>query len=378
VRQLFAEELGAVLQVRSSDEPRLQALLHRHGLSELAVPVGAPVEQLRIRIRIGESQLDESWVELRRAWSETSHLLRRMRDDPVSAQEELAVQCDPEDPGLSLQLSFDPEEDIAAPFVAHGNRPAVAILREQGVNSQIETAAFFERAGFEPHDVHMTELLSGRRQLSEFRGLVACGGFSYGDVLGAGEGWAKSILFHELLREQFRDFFGRADRFALGICNGCQMFAALKSLIPGAEHWPRFVRNRSEQYESRFTLVEVRDSPSVLLSGMSGSFLPIAVAHGEGRAEFAGAAAAEACAASGLVGFRYVDHHRRPTATYPYNPNGSPFGIAALTNSDGRITITMPHPERSTRFVQNSWRPRDGGEFSGWMRLFRNARRFVG
>lgn len=378
LQQLFAEELGAVLQIRSSDEPRLQVLLRRHDLSELAVPLGAPLEQLRVRIRIGETRLDESWVELRRAWSETSHLLRRMRDDPVCAQEEFAVQCDPEDPGLSLQLSFDPEEDITAPFVAQRKRPAVAILREQGVNSQIETAAFFERAGFEPHDVHMTELLSGERKLSEFRGLVACGGFSYGDVLGAGEGWAKSILFHERLREQFQDFFVRDDRFALGICNGCQMFAALKSLIPGADPWPRFVRNRSEQYESRFTLVEVRDSPSVLLSGMSGSFLPIAVAHGEGRAEFTNAAAAQACAASGLVGFRYVDHHRRSTATYPYNPNGSPFGIAALTNSDGRITITMPHPERSTRFVQNSWRPRDVGEFSGWMRLFRNARRFVG
>ena len=378
VQQLFAEELGAVLQVRSSDEPRLRTLLQRHDLSELAVPLGAPAKQLRIRIRVGESLLDESWVELRRAWSETSHLLRRMRDDPLSAEEELAVQCDPEDPGLSVQLSFDPEEDIAAPFVAQGSRPPVAILREQGVNSQVETAAFFERAGFEPHDVHMTELLSGARQLSEFRGLVACGGFSYGDVLGAGEGWAKSILFHERLREQFQDFFERDDRFALGICNGCQMFAALKSLIPGTEHWPRFVRNRSEQYESRFTLVEVRDSPSVLLKEMSGSFLPIAVAHGEGRAEFPSTAAAQACAESGLVGFRYVDHHRRPTATYPYNPNGSPFGIAALTNSDGRITITMPHPERSTRFVQNSWRPHDGGEFSGWMRLFRNARRFVG
>jgi phosphoribosylformylglycinamidine synthase len=304
--------------------------------------------------------------------------MRRLRDDPQCADEEYAAQTAPGDPGLTVALTFDPQEDIAAPYVARGLRPAVAILREQGVNSQVETAAVFDRAGFTPHDVHMTDLLSGRRSLAEFQGLVACGGFSYGDVLGAGEGWAKSILFHEAVRAQFEGFFKRGDTFALGICNGCQMFAALKSIIPGSAHWPRFVKNRSEQYEARFALVEVLGSPSVLFAGMVGSVLPIAVAHGEGRAEFATLAAAAAAEASGLVSLRYLNHDRTAASTYPANPSGTPFGIAALANADGRVTIIMPHPERSFRYVQNSWHPRDVGEYSGWTRLFRNARRFVG
>jgi phosphoribosylformylglycinamidine synthase len=226
--------------------------------------------------------------------------------------------------------------------------------------------------------VHMTDLLSGARTLDGFKGLVACGGFSYGDVLGAGEGWAKSILYTRAVRDEFERFFARSDSFALGICNGCQMFAALKSLIPGTEHWPRFVQNRSEQYEARFPLVELLPSPSVLLEGMAGSLLPIAVSHGEGRAEFPSPEAAAACAASGLVGFRYVQHDRSVATSYPANPSGTPFGIAALSNADGRVTITMPHPERSFRYLQNSWRPRLAVGYSGWMRLFRNARRFVG
>jgi phosphoribosylformylglycinamidine synthase len=377
-QQLFAEELGVVLQVMADDESKLVEILARHGLERSALYIGTPTPDLRVRMRVGDTLLDEPWVDLRRAWSETSWRMRRMRDDPQSADEEYEAQAAPDDPGLAVTLSFDPEEDIAAPFVARGARPAVAILREQGVNSQVETAAVFERAGFVAHDVHMTDLLSGRRSLREFQGLVACGGFSYGDVLGAGEGWAKSILFHEQVREDFKSFFERPDSFALGICNGCQMFAALKSLIPGTQHWPRFVTNRSEQYESRFALVEVLESPSVLLQGMAGSFLPIAVAHGEGYAEFPTEAAARECASSGFVGFRYVRPDRRVADTYPYNPNGSPYGIAALTNTDGRVTITMPHPERSFRYVQNSWRPRTVGEYSGWMRLFRNARKFVG
>jgi phosphoribosylformylglycinamidine synthase len=304
--------------------------------------------------------------------------MRRLRDDPQSADEEYEAQCAADDPGLSVALRFDPEEDIAAPYISRGARPAVAILREQGVNSQTETAAVFERAGFVSHDIHMTDLLSGRRSLREFKGVVACGGFSYGDVLGAGEGWAKSILFHPAVRDEFQQFFARRDSFALGICNGCQMFAALKSIIPGTAHWPRFVTNRSEQYESRFALVEILRSPSVVLDGMAGSVLPIAVAHGEGHAEFASAASAQQCAESGLVGFRYVHNDLSVAKTYPFNPNGSPYGIAALCNSDGRVTITMPHPERSVRYVQNSWRPPGAGANSGWLRLFRNARRFVG
>jgi phosphoribosylformylglycinamidine synthase len=304
--------------------------------------------------------------------------MRRLRDDPQCADEEYAALTAETQGGLAVALSFDPEEDITAAYVARGVRPAIAILREQGVNSQVETAAVFEACGFTSHDVHMTDLLAGRRSLSEFKGLVACGGFSYGDVLGAGEGWAKSILFHPAVREEFARFFARPDSFALGICNGCQMFAALKDIIPGTELWPRFVQNRSEQFEARFSQVEVLPSPSVLLAGMAGSLLPIAVAHGEGRAEFASAELAQACATSGLVGVRYVNADRSVASTYPANPSGTPHGIAVLCNRDGRVTVTMPHPERSFRYLQNSWRPHGAGEHSGWMRLFRNARRFVG
>jgi len=377
-QQLFSEELGVVIQVLADNEQRLVEILARHGLEKSALYVGTPTPELRVRMRVGDVLLDEQWVDLRRAWSETSWRMRSMRDDPQSADEEYEAQTSTDDPGLAVSLGFDPEEDIAAPYISRGVKPAVAILREQGVNSQVETAAVFERAGFVAHDIHMTDLLSGRRSLREFKGIVACGGFSYGDVLGAGEGWAKSILFHEQVRDDFQAFFNRPDSFSLGICNGCQMFAALKSLIPGTDHWPRFVTNLSEQYEARFVLVEVLDSPSVLLRGMAGSFLPIAVAHGEGHAEFASEAAAMQCASSGMVGFRYVHNDRSVADSYPYNPNGSPYGIAALTNADGRVTITMPHPERSFRYVQNSWRPETAKEYSGWMRLFRNARRFVG
>jgi phosphoribosylformylglycinamidine synthase len=377
--QLFAEELGVVLQIRAADEGRVREILSRHGLSDLAMRVGVPLQELRVRIHVGaERVLDECWTELRSAWSETSWRMRRLRDDPHCADEEYAAQTAAADPGLDVQLSFDPEEDIAAPHVSRGARPKIAVLREQGVNSHTETAAAFDQAGFAPYDVHMTDIVAGRHRLAEFVGIVACGGFSYGDVLGAGEGWAKSILFNSVLRDEFQRFFQRPETFALGVCNGCQMFAALQSIIPGTAHWPRFVRNRCEQYESRFTLVEVLRSPSVLLAGMEGSFLPIAVAHGEGHAEFETRAAAEDCAKSGLVGFRYVNHDRTVASRYPSNPSGSPHGIAALSNLDGRVTITMPHPERSFRYVQNSWRPKDAGEYSGWMRLFRNARRFVG
>ncbi|HYB34320.1 MAG TPA: phosphoribosylformylglycinamidine synthase [Steroidobacteraceae bacterium] len=375
--QLFAEEPGVVVQIMAADEPAFAQVLERHGLGAAALYLGAPVSELRVEIRVGETLFEEAWAELRGAWSETSWRLRRLRDDPQCADEEFAAQTAEAEGGLKVELTFDPQQDVSAPYLARGVRPAVAILREQGVNSQTETAAVFDACGFAAHDVHMTDLLSGRRTLDEFRGLIACGGFSYGDVLGAGEGWAKSILFHQAVREQFQRFFARSDSFAFGICNGCQMFAALRDIIPGTEHWPRFVQNRSEQYEARFSLVEVLPSPSVLLQGMAGSLLPIAVSHGEGRAEFASAAAAQACAASGLVGLRYVNGDRSVATRYPANPSGTPFGIAALSNLDGRVTISMPHPERSFRYLQNSWRPSGAGEWSGWMRLFRNARRFV-
>ena len=374
---LFSEELGVVLQVKAGHAAMAQSILVRHGLGEMTHALGAPTRDLRVRIEAGGSRIDESWQDLRRAWSETSYRMRELRDEPSCAREEFAAACDPGSPGLNVALTFNPNEDVSAPYV-NTARPRVAVLREQGVNSQIEMAAVFERAGFEPHDVHMSDVLSGRVKLDAFRGLVACGGFSYGDVLGAGEGWAKSILYHAGAREQFQRFLDRSDTFTLGVCNGCQMFAALKEIIPGAVAWPRFVRNRGEQFEGRFSLVELQPSPSIFLAGMDGSMLPIAVAHGEGRAEFATDDAAAAFTRSGLVSARYIEGSRKVATNYPANPNGSPFGIAAITNEDGRVTLTMPHPERSFRYAQNSWRPDGAGEYSGWYRMFGNARRWVG
>jgi phosphoribosylformylglycinamidine synthase len=378
VPALFAEELGVVLQVAGDRLPDLVALFAAQGLGDLVHEIGRPQAAMQLAFRCGDQRFEAGWGELRRAWSETSHRMRLLRDEPQCAREEFAAQLDEADPGLRVQLSFDPQADVAAPYIARGARPKVAVLREQGVNSQVEMAAVLERSGFEAHDIHMTDLLGGTRDLAEFRGLVACGGFSYGDVLGAGEGWAKSILFHARTRAVFESFFARPDTFSLGVCNGCQMMAALKELIPGTAHWPRFVRNRIEQFEGRFSLVEILPSAAVLLDGMAGSVLPVAVAHGEGRAEFRDAGQLAALADAGQVAFRFVDGRGRQAERYPANPNGSPLGIAAVTNDDGRVLLTMPHPERSWRVAQNSWHPRVAGEFSGWMRLFRNARRFAG
>jgi len=374
---LFSEELGVVLQVRAAQLEAARAILKEHGLADLTHVLGAPTRDMRVRIEAATGRVDETWEDLRRAWSETSYRMRELRDEPGCAREEFAAACDSGAPGLNVALTFDPNEDIAAPHVSKA-RPKVAILREQGVNSQVEMGAVMERAGFESHDVHMTDVLSGRVSLAQFKGLVACGGFSYGDVLGAGEGWAKSILYHARTRDEFQKFFQRGDTFSLGVCNGCQMFAALKEIVPGAGSWPRFVRNRGEQFEGRFSLVELAKSPSIFFEGMDGSMLPIAVAHGEGRAEFASEADARGFSESGLVSARYVEGNRKVATTYPANPNGSPFGIAAITNADGRVTITMPHPERSFRYAQNSWRPDGAGEYSGWYRMFGNARRWVG
>jgi phosphoribosylformylglycinamidine synthase len=289
-----------------------------------------------------------------------------------------ASLLDIEDPGLSPSLSFDPQENVAAPFILGSARPRVAILREQGVNSFQEMAAAFDRAGFQPVDVHMSELLSGSRNLDDCKGLVACGGFSYGDVLGAGGGWAKSILFNAAAREQFEVFFNRADSFTLGVCNGCQMLANLAEIIPGAEHWPKFVANLSEQFEARLSLVEVQDSPSVFLEGMAGSRLMIATSHGEGRAQFAAANDLADLTSSGRVSLRYVDNRGAVANTYPANPNGSPEGIAGICSTDGRVTAFMPHPERVFRTVQHSWHPEHWGEAGPWLRMFQNARVFVG
>jgi phosphoribosylformylglycinamidine synthase len=375
--QLFSEECGVVLQVATARLHEVWQELTAHGLQDVSRVVGRPLAEPRLRFAVGAELLDEPWAELRRAWSETSWRMRRLRDDPECADEELAALVDVAAPGLRWQPGFDPQLDIAAPYIAAGARPAVAVLREQGVNSQVEMAAVLERAGFEPHDVHMTDLLSGAVTLRGYRGLIACGGFSYGDVLGAGGGWAQSILFHEATRAMFAEYFARRDAFTLGVCNGCQMLALLRELIPGAEAWPRFLRNRSEQYEARLALVEVLESPSVLLAGMQGSLLPIAVSHGEGRAAFDRDADQQSCSDGGLIACRYSDGRGNAARLYPANPNGAPAGIAALTTPDGRATIMMPHPERVYRTVQNSWRPHDAGEDSGWMRLFRNARVWV-
>src|SRR5690554_344627 len=376
---LFNEELGAVIQVRQSDTEAVLAQLSSAGLGDCSAVIGQPrAEQVLSFNFNGEQVLGGTRAAWQQAWSETSWQIQRLRDNAECADQEFERLADDNNPGLRAMLSYDPNEDVAAPFINTGMRPAVAILREQGVNGQVEMAAAFTRAGFTAIDVHMSDILSGRVDLADFRGLVACGGFSYGDVLGAGEGWAKSILFNEQARQAFSDFFARPDTFTLGVCNGCQMLSNLRELIPGSEHWPRFVRNRSEQFEARVAMVEVQPSPSVFLSGMVGSRMPIAIAHGEGFAEFADSAAVDACEANSTVALRFVDNHGRMTDRYPANPNGSPRGITGLTSRDGRVTIMMPHPERVFRTVQNSWHPDDWSEDGAWMRMFRNARVWVG
>jgi phosphoribosylformylglycinamidine synthase len=311
---------------------------------------------------------------VQRAWSETTWQIQALRDNPESAREEYDRILDAGDPGISPLVTYDPAEDVAAPFIATGARPPIAILRDQGVNGEVEMAAAFDRAGFEAHDVHVSDIIEGRVTLASFRGFAACGGFSYGDVLGGGEGWAKSILYNPRARDEFAAFFSRPDTFALGVCNGCQMMAALKELVPGADAWPRFVKNTSEQFEARLATMEILESPSLFFAGMAGSRLPVVTAHGEGRTLFEQPDYASRVVAAG----RFVDNLGRPTDIYPLNPNGSAGGLTAVTTADGRFTALMPHPERVFRTVQLSWHPDGWGEDSPWMRLFRNARVFVG
>jgi phosphoribosylformylglycinamidine synthase len=376
---LFAEELGAVIQVRHTDTDSVIEILHEAGLGHYSHVIGTLNDSDQIQFTHETlSVFSDTRVNLQRAWSETTFQLQALRDNSACAQEEFDALLDQADLGIQCRTTFDINEDIAAPYIARDLRPRVAILREQGVNGHIEMAAAFHRAGFDAVDVHMSDLLSGRAALKDFTGLAACGGFSYGDVLGAGQGWAKSILFHAELRDMFAAFFARADGFTLGVCNGCQMLSGLVELIPGAGLWPRFVRNRSEQFEARFSQLEILHSPSLFLEGMAGSVMPIAVAHGEGRADFGDSAAARRALESGLVAARFVDGHGRVAERYPDNPNGSPLGITGLTTADGRVTIMMPHPERVFRTVQNSWHPDDWDEDGPWMRMFRNARAWVG
>ncbi len=375
VRVLFSEEAGAVLQIPRSQQTAVLQLIEQHGLSDCTRMVGTLNGRDELRILHGGKLLFEaSRVSLQRLWAQTSYEIQAMRDNPACAREEFDTLLDAGDPGLHARLSFDVNADITAPYVNLGVRPKVAVLREQGVNGQVEMAAAFDRARFDAVDVHMTDLLSGRVKLDQFNALVACGGFSYGDVLGAGGGWAKSILHNERLRGEFLRFFERDTTLTLGVCNGCQMVSLLKDLIPGASAWPRFVRNRSEQFEARTTLVQAADSNSAFFAGMTGSVFPIAVAHGEGQAEFRSAADLAALQAAGGLALRYVDNRGQSTEHYPQNPNGSPLGIAGLCSADGRATIMMPHPERVFRAVQNSWRPQDWQEDAPTLRLFRNAR----
>ncbi|MFL0806036.1 MAG: phosphoribosylformylglycinamidine synthase [Oceanobacter sp.] len=372
---LFAEELGGVIQVGRDDLEEVLAQFEAAGLGDCTQVIGSVNEDDQITFSFQDEEfLTESRVNWQRLWAQTSYELQALRDNADCAQQEFDSLLDAEDPGLHAELSFDINEDITAdlPAASSDEAPKVAILREQGVNGQIEMAAAFDRAGFTAIDVHMSDVLSGSVTLEGFRGLVACGGFSYGDVLGAGEGWAKSILFNEQARSQFAAFFERQDTFALGVCNGCQMLSNLHELIPGAEHWPHFVRNMSEQFEARVAMVEVQESDSVFLAGMAGSRMPIAVAHGEGRAEFADNAEIDELA--GQIALRYVDNRGAVTEQYPANPNGSPQGITGLTANDGRVTIMMPHPERVFRAIQNSWAPDEWSEDGAWMRMFRNAR----
>jgi phosphoribosylformylglycinamidine synthase len=374
---LFAEELGVVVQVREKDLPRVREIFAGHGLDSAVSTVAVVVDTDRVHIAHAEGAIKYSRTELHAIWSSVSHRMQQLRDNPVTADEGLHATLDGTDAGLAPMLTFAPDEVPAKPYLAIDVRPGVAILREQGVNSHVEMAAAFNRAGFRAVDVHMTDILAGRTDLGDFAGLVACGGFSYGDVLGAGGGWAKSILFNSRAREQFEAFFARPDSFTLGVCNGCQMLASLQSIIPGADHWPRFVQNLSEQFEARLSLVEVVESPSVFLRDMAGSRLLIATSHGEGRAEFHGVDDLDQLASSNRLSVRYIDNAGRPASVYPSNPNGSPDGVAGFCSADGRVTIMMPHPERVFRSVQHSWCPPEWGEDGPWMRMFYNARAWV-
>ncbi len=368
VAALFNEELGAVIQIRRDDRSAVMQALRDAGLGACSHIIGTLNDADEIRVwRNAKSALTVRRVELQRAWSEVGYQIAKLRDDPACAQEEFDALLDADNPGLSMQLTFDP----ATTFNIGGSRPRMAILREQGVNGEVEMAAAFDRAGFDCFDVHMSDLMAGRVHLADFKGLVACGGFSYGDVLGAGQGWAKSILFHPRLKDEFAGFFARPDSFSLGVCNGCQMMAHLAPIIPGAQHWPTFHQNRSERFEARFVMTEIPQSPSIFLAGMAGSQLPVVVSHGEGRAVFAGTSNA-------AVALRYIDNRGAVARTYPFNPNGSPEGIAGVTSADGRATIMMPHPERVFRTVQMSWHPDSLGEDSPWLTMFRNARKWVG
>ncbi|WP_121455744.1 phosphoribosylformylglycinamidine synthase [Acidovorax sp. 106] len=382
LKALFNEELGVLLQVRTAERNDVMQTLREHGLSKFSHFVGK-TRPASSEIDAGKGEL-QVWrdakavfsaplADLHQVWDAVSWKICQQRDNPANADAEHAAAGEPTDPGMHVHLTFDAKDNVAAPYLNLA-KPKVAILREQGVNSHIEMAYAFTEAGFEAYDVHMTDLQTGRVKLEDFKGVVACGGFSYGDTLGAGIGWARSITFNPVLAAQFQGFFGRTDTFGLGVCNGCQMFAELADIIPGAQDWPRFTTNQSERFEARLSLVEVLESPSLFLQGMAGSRLPIAVAHGEGYANFKYRGNAD----KAIAAIRYVDNHGRATEQYPFNPNGSAAGLTAVTTADGRFTAMMPHPERVFRNVQMSWTSEDKAQYSAWMRIWRNARKWVG
>lgn len=383
---LFNEELGAVIQIKTQHQHEVMNALHDAGLQDNSFVIGSLNDSDEIQVDCGNHRLiSEKRTNVQRVWSETTYQMQKLRDNPACAQQAYDHILDTSDPGLHVQLGFDLNNDIAAPYIRSGVRPPMAILREQGVNGHVEMAAAFDKAGFATVDVHMSDIIKRRVSLKDFQGFVACGGFSYGDVLGAGEGWAKSILFNSHLREEFASFFHRADTFALGVCNGCQMLSNLHEIIPGTENWPRFVRNKSEQFEARFVMVEVQKSSSLFFEGMVGSRMPIVVSHGEGYAQFS--ASTDLSEITPLVALRYVDNRGNPTEYYPLNPNGSPQGITGMTTPDGRFSILMPHPERVIRIAQHSWYPSGTGglarhaessDDAPWMKMFRNARKWVG
>ena len=375
LRVLFAEELGAVLQVRTTDRKAVLEVLRDYQLDRASHAIGTVNADEAIVFTLSEKVIyAQPRMKLHRLWSETSWRIARLRDNPTCADSEYDRILDTQDPGITPKLPYDPQHDIAAPYIASGIRPKVAILREQGVNSQVETAYVMHKSGFTAVDVHMSDLIAGHAKLDDFKGVIAVGGFSYGDVLGAGEGWAKTVLFNAKLAEQFAQFFARSDSFGLGICNGCQMMSNLAPIIPGAQHWPKFTRNKSEQFEARFVMVEVLDSPSIFFKEMDGLQTPIVISHGEGFANFSQQGDIDKV----RVAMRYVDNTGKPTETYPLNPNGSPGGITSVTTTDGRFTVLMPHAERVFRSVQQSWHPGSWGEDSPWMKMFRNARKWVG
>ena len=372
---LFNEELGAVIQVSESELSAVREVLKAHDLLGLTHELGSVSTEDRFEITRGSKKLlSEKRSELRGIWAEVTHQMQRLRDNPECADQEFEAKKATDNKGLSAHLTYDVNEDIAAPYISKGVKPKVAVLREQGVNSHVEMAAAFDRAGFAAIDVHMSDLMAGRYNLNDFNAMVACGGFSYGDVLGAGGGWAKSILFNPQLRDQFSQFFANENTLSLGVCNGCQFISTLAEIIPGAENWPRFVRNKSERFEARAAMVKINDTNSLWFKGMAGSHMPIAVSHGEGRVEFKTPENLTALQAQNLIVAQYIDSHLNVTETYPANPNGSALGITAISNVDGRIAAMMPHPERVFRAVSNSWYPEDWSEDGAWMRIFRNAR----